>query len=1005
MRYSLCFLLSTIAFTATTHKQAYAAESPFKKQTAFWLRGSSISVLPEENITLYFSVVDKEGKANTTFSGTLKTNVTGQVKLSHIQNGLYEAKLPLFSLDKETQIQLTLKGKGLSKSWKDTWYPKASGNISIKTPLTTIILSEEKRPIPIDITVQGPRAAQAKLRFKASSGKVKNVKNLGKGNYRAEYIPYKKNRVPQNVLITVSDQNNPQELYGATVIPLYSKIKLPIDAPANTKVILDVAGKKTPAVQTDAKGKATFDLLVPPNVQKATLITQGSNPREDEIDLKIPNQRHVVFVPPPRNIPADTPIKVYFFAADQAGNPTNNQEIQLSVNLGSISSPKHLKDGIHEAIYTPVFTNKRTKVTIQANDPKKTKYSFYVDAQQPQKLVLKPKVSSLDAQEKELQLGAQLFGARQAPLSNRKLHVQSDHAKLKNLDILPFGSYETDIEVDLSSEVSLIAHVHDDASKNPATGFIIDAKSLRFAPMSAPFTMVIVSHDHFGAPVGTVPFSISVKDGDATISTSKETNKQGFAYVQLTPGAKEGPITLEITSDEISSRHTLFQFSETLAPSLSRTKISGTEQDQKIVQNWRDSISFLSIPREESVDAYTKSKTKAKKIELNHIPSKGRPGGEAKLNIVVTDKKEKGVLGAKIRAFSSLGKISSIQELSDGSYEALLSIPNSIQQDIDIEVEIIGSKIRAKKTFPVNKGESRQEKIPAPVIIAKSPQKKPKEAAPVAPPIDTPAPKRVKKTKKPFKWPSFSFSMPSFSNQSNIEKKPSSVDVSMVLGKYGYQQEPFVSNGALYGSRIAFNDDVLGSAPADSPGISVRLRSDTSMFAPSISPFLLLEARLLTYNYSVALEEFAEPISDWNTQIDLHAIPRYSFQISDHKGHIGARIGWSMDDVMLFQQKLDGENIDLSFAPQNLQGPSLGLDLAYDAPFGLSVDVYSGIGMMGGVYRREAGTLISYPFGSISAHIGAKWIERKITLEGSTTTLGEVLDSNLFGQAGLTFGF
>ena len=656
MRYSLCLLLSTLAFTSTVHTQAYAAEVPFKKQTAFWLRGSSISVLPEEPITLFFSIVDKDGQANTSFSGSIKTNVTGQVKLSHIQNGLYEAKLPLFSLDKETQIQVTLKGKGISKSWKDTWYPKASGTISIKTPLTTIILSKEKRPIPIDITVQGPRAAQAKLRFKASSGKVKNVKNLGKGNYRAEYIPYKKNRVPQNVLITVSDQNNPQELFGATVIPLYSKIKLPIDAPAGTKVLLDIAGKKTPAVETDAKGKATFDVLVPPNVSKATLITQGSNPREDEIDLKIPKQRHIVFVPPPKNIPAATPIKIYFFAVDQEGNPTS-KDVQLSVNLGSISSPKHLKNGIHEAIYTPDFTNKRTKVIIRANDPKKTKYSFYVDAQQPQKLVLKPKVSSIDAQEKELQLGAQLFGARLAPLSNRKLHIHSDQAKLKKLNILPFGNYDTDIDINLSTDVSLITHVHDDASKNPATGFIIDAKSLRFPPLSAPFTMVVVSHDHFGAPVGKVPFSISVKEGDATISTSKETNKQGFAYVKLTPGEKESPITLEILSDAISSRHTLFQFSETVAPSLSSRNISGTEQDQKIVQNWRDSISFLSIPREESVESYSKSKTKAHKIELSHTPSKGRPGGEAKLNIIVSDKKDKGVKGAKIRAFSSLGKI------------------------------------------------------------------------------------------------------------------------------------------------------------------------------------------------------------------------------------------------------------------------------------------------------------------------------------------------------------
>ena len=1001
MRYSLCFLLSTFTLTSTISTQAYA-EEPFKKNNAFWIRGSSISVLPEEPIKLLFSIVNKDGSANTSFSGTLKTNVTGQVKLSHTQNGLYEATLPLFSLDKATQIQLSLKGKGISKSWKDTWYPKATGEISIKTPLTTVILSEEKRPIPIDITVDGPRSEQAKLRFKASSGKVKNVKNLGKGNFRAEYIPYKKNRVPQNVLITVSDQNNPQELYGSTVIPMFSKIKLPVDAPAGTKVILDVGGKKTPQVEADKKGKATFDVLVPPNVRTATLITQGSNSREDEIDLKIPEQRSIVFVPPPRNIPANTPIKIYFFAVDNSGAPTNNQDIKLSVNLGSISAPKHLKDGIHEAIYTPDFINKRTKVTIRANDSKKTKYSFYVDAQQPQKLILKPKVSSLDAQEKEFQLGAQLFGARLAPLSDRKLHVESEQAKLKKLEILPFGKYSTSIETNISTDVSLITHVHDDASKNPATGFIIDAKALRFAPLSAPFTMVIVSHDHFGAPVGTVPFSISVKSGDAQISTSKETNKQGFAYVKLTPGVTEGPIILDILSESISSQHTLFQFSETTAPSLSSSEISGTIRDQKIVQNWRDSISFLSIPREESVESKTKSKIKASTIELSHTPSKGRPGGDAKLNIIVLDKKQKGITGAKLRAFSSLGKISSIQELSDGSYEALLSIPNSIQQDIDIEVELIGSTIRAQKTLQVNKGEARKENLPEPVIIAKSPQKKPKKETAVVP-IEQPTPQKVKKPKKPFKWPSFS--MPSFSNQNNSEKKPISLDIGMILGKYGYQQEPFVSNGALYGSRVAFNNDITGSAPADSPGLSIRVRSDTSLFAPSISPFLLLEARLFTYNYTVALEEFAEPISDWNTQLDVHAIPRYSFAFSNHKGHIGARLGWSIDDVMLFQQTLDGENINLSFAPQSLQGPSLGLEVAYDTPFALSIDAYGGIGMMGGIYRQEAGTLLSYPFGAVGIQVGARWITRKITLEGSTTTLGEVLDDNISGQVGITVGF
>ena len=112
-----------------------------------------------------------------------------------------------------------------------------------------------------------------------------------------------------------------------------------------------------------------------------------------------------------------------------------------------------------------------------------------------------------------------------------------------------------------------------------------------------------------------------------------------------------------------------------------------------------------------------------------------------------------------------------------------------------------------------------------------------------------------------------------------------------------------------------------------------------------------------------------------------------------------------MDDVMLFQQTIDEENINLSFAPQSLQGPSLGLDIAYDTPFGLSIDAYSGIGMMGGIYRQEAGAFFSYPLGSVGIQLGARWINRKITLEGSTTTLGEVLDNNIYGQLGVTIGF
>ena len=103
-----------------------------------------------------------------------------------------------------------------------------------------------------------------------------------------------------------------------------------------------------------------------------------------------------------------------------------------------------------------------------------------------------------------------------------------------------------------------------------------------------------------GAPVGKVPFSIQALQGDVEISDVKTTNKRGFAYVTITPGKKEGPVLLRISNDQISTDHLLFQMKETTAPSLQSEYISGSSADRNIVSQWRKSIAFLNIPREEN---------------------------------------------------------------------------------------------------------------------------------------------------------------------------------------------------------------------------------------------------------------------------------------------------------------------------------------------------------------------------------------------------------------------
>ena len=1007
MRSSALFLLTCLGlYTSNGMLRKVQAEEVFKKKTAFWLQGSRISVSPTAPITLYFSVVDKEGKPILDFGGNVKTNIGEQAKLNHIENGLYEAVFSPFSLKKSTDVQITLKGKGLSKTWKDRWKPKATGSISIKPTVGNIILSDKERKIPLDITVEGPDADQAILKFKASTGKVKELKNLGKGNYRAQYIPYEKNLAPKSVIITVSDQRNPQKIFGTVSFPAYSKLKLPIDAVPNAKVQLDIDGKKTETITTNSQGKATFDVLVPPNVEKAKLITLEPKPREDEVDLKIPIQRRLVFIPPARNIPCDQPITVRYFALDKEGNPDVNNSSTVKANVGSITKPKHVGDGMYEMTYTPTLVNKSTKVTLRADDEKKTKYSFYVNAMRPERLILQPEQKRLDATAKEMILQAQILGSRHAPLSNRKMVIKSPSAKIKDIEASEFGRYKSILQTELDPQISLIVHVRDKTSKNPVEGFVVDAQSLRFAPNSAPFTMTIVSHDGFGAPVGKVPLSIEAIEGDVGIADIKTTNKRGFAYVTITPGKTEGPIRLRISNDQLSTDHLLFQMKETTAPSLQNLYVSGTDVDRNIVSQWRNSIAFLQVSREETEEKENR-KVIPHKITIEHSPSTGRPGGLANLDITVLDKAGTGLPNVTLRAFSSLGKISTIEDLGSGKYEAVINIPNIIQSDIEVEV-VAGRNTRADIVLPISKGEARKKTFPKPKVIAKSPpkekpsQKKEVKTTTVKAPQKPPQ-KRVKKPQKPFKWPTFEF--PSLPARGATDEPAIALSLGTSLGFYGYIQTPYVTDGQLYSKQIAFNNTITNSSSANTIGVFARARGNTQTFLPAAAPYLMLETRLLSYNYAVNLEEFNDPIRDWNTQFDIHLIPRYSFSFSEHRGHIGARVGYAMDDVMLFQQKVDGNRIDLSFDSISVQGVSLGMDLAYSPPIGLDIDVSGGVGLTGGIYRKEASVQFSYNLGSINLEAGYRWNERTIIIEGSTAELGTVRDNLSTGFLGIGKNF
>ena len=88
------------------------------------------------------------------------------------------------------------------------------------------------------------------------------------------------------------------------------------------------------------------------------------------------------------------------------------------------------------------------------------------------------------------------------------------------------------------------------------------------------------------------------------------------------------------------------------------------------------------------------------------------------------------------------------------------------------------------------------------------------------------------------------------------------LSVNVLFGEHSYQQTPTYTGGPLYDKSISFNSTTSGSSPAPTAGLQIRARGSLKSIAPSISDYLLLEAKYQNHSYSLELEEFRNSLTD-----------------------------------------------------------------------------------------------------------------------------------------------
>jgi hypothetical protein len=240
-----------------------------------------------------------------------------------------------------------------------------------------VLVRQQDRSVNLEIVARatdGGPTDGLDLVFETNVGSVDRVATDGNGIYRARYLAPEGKPRPDMALLSVTAADQPESIAAFTAIPLVGSVTWEVDTGmSGVPVSLDVGGRRFGPVPADDKGIAGVPILVPPGVESAVATVElgDGNPITQPINLKVPPYRQLAVAPVATHLPGDglTPVPFYLYVVDRAGEPVSNASLQVQVGLGTLTEPKHKRDGLYVTQYTPPVVHEATPMTFTAAIP------------------------------------------------------------------------------------------------------------------------------------------------------------------------------------------------------------------------------------------------------------------------------------------------------------------------------------------------------------------------------------------------------------------------------------------------------------------------------------------------------------------------------------------------------------------------------------------------------------------------------------------------------------
>lgn len=956
--------------------------------------------------------------------------------VDQVSPGVYKVTWTPPKVEAARSFDLFVKGKTadkktIDKKWSIKVVPTLAQQVAISASPAQIVLGQDSSAT-LNITLSGGPSQPldgVELDVRASAGTVANVTHLGGGKFTALYTPPAQ-PFPQLALITVGDRRDPTRTYGALGIALVGKAAFPVSGLPNSRIIVKVADREFGPIQADGAGRASVPLVVPPGVDKGVLISvAGDQRKEEELPLKVPPSPRLAFFPVPRALPADASVSlpVRLFVTTPQGTPDASAQLSLTASSGTLSAVRHEGNGVYVATYTPA-ANAPAQVNIQATlqDSRGNQSSALAVATVPTrptavKLTVEP--TTLPAEGGSLRVLAKVTGPDSQGLSARNLVFGVDGAQLQGgVKDLGAGDYQATFNPTGNGPVDLVATVTAKASGNPLRQVLAFASRDRLPNDGLSSTMItVLTLDEFGYPVANVPLKINVSQGDGKVPAQGRTNDTGVAQIYYTAGRNTGLATLEIVAGDHMGNIAVLQSPPGVATGFTMPQ-SGSDASLRLAGAWRNIVKGVRVERVGApviAPIATAAPTNwgagggglaVQKLSVVAVPNQASPGQSVELEISALDAQGLGVDSATLDFLASQGNVGAARPMGGGKYKATLTVPADATGEIKVSVALADGSISSFLKIPVGAAVAAAT---TPVWGASAeptwgagtstgPTTGPTVPATTTAPVATVAPSASAstttvtpdaRTRTPFE---------------GGDRPWLRVQVGYAGGLYSYAQEPIGQYSPLYDGRIAFGSlsETEGATPAPASGLQVGARA----WLPG-AQWLGVDAGLRTTYYSVQIPTAEAVIPDWVTSAHVWLLPRYRFGSEKNAFHVGARAGFSVGDLMVYQQPQNSSA--LNYSPLPVPSLDLGAELGAELGERLFGGLGYTIGLANGsaLYARGFDLSLGYGLSSkLTANVGVGSQSRSTDVflnfddeSLNTASVGTISDKTLTLSVGLGY--